>query len=206
LQIVGLPRIDLEDCIVYLVHQLRMNMFAVRYTFPNLLSISWEHHEKDYITGQSPIMLAMLEADDVAKERLKRQQAFMQKSKKHQSSIHSHGMGGAGGIGGAGMGGGGSMPAPSARQKKSVRFAPSTAQQNVPYPQMKTPLQSMYADPMAPSVGQTPSASEYIPPSNFLRTMTVPPNSQAQLQSQSIRSATSATSATSALMNLWGGK
>jgi len=175
--IIGLPRIDLEDCIVYIVHQLRMNMFVVRYTFPNLLSISWEHHEKDYITGQSPIMLAMLEADDIAKERLKRQQAFMQKSKKQtshnaQQSIQSTGsMGSIGGM----------MPAPSARQKKSVRFAPSTAQQNIPYPQMKSPLQSMYADPMAPSVGQTPSASEYVPPSNFLRTMTVPHTSVSQI-------------------------
>lgn len=208
--ILGLPRIDLEDCIVYLVHQLRMNMFAVRYTFPNLLSISWEHHEKDYITGQSPIMLAMLEADDVAKERLKRQQAFMQKSKKHQSHATATAM--ATGTNMSGQFGqtGGMMPAPSARQKKSVRFAPSTAQQNIPYPQMKTPLQSMYADPMAPSVGQTPSASEYIPPSNFLRTMTVPQSqhshSQTQIGKPPMLSASTPTSATSALMNLWGGR
>jgi len=58
--ILGLPRIDLEDCVVYLVYQLRNAGFAVKYTFPNLIGISWVHHERDYILEQSPIMQAML--------------------------------------------------------------------------------------------------------------------------------------------------
>jgi hypothetical protein len=59
--ILGLPRIDLEDCIVYLVHILRQQQYEVRYTYPNLLYISWKHHESDYILKNSPIMSAMLQ-------------------------------------------------------------------------------------------------------------------------------------------------
>ena len=64
--ILGLPKIDLEDCVVYLVHQLRTEGFEVRYTYPNLLLISWLHHEKSYILDQSPIMQAMLENSEAA--------------------------------------------------------------------------------------------------------------------------------------------
>ena len=58
--ILGLPKLDLEDCIVYLVHMLRQGSFKVRYTYPNLLSISWEHHEHAYLTSQNPIIQAMI--------------------------------------------------------------------------------------------------------------------------------------------------
>jgi len=58
--VLGLPRIDLEDCVVYLVYQLRSSGFEVRYTYPNLLYISWKHHEKDYLVNNSPILQAML--------------------------------------------------------------------------------------------------------------------------------------------------
>jgi len=58
--ILGLPKIDLEDCIVYLVYMLRNQGYEVRYTYPNLLYISWKHHEKDYILKGSPIMSAMM--------------------------------------------------------------------------------------------------------------------------------------------------
>jgi len=44
--ILGLPKLDLQDCIVYLVYMLRQNGYEVRYTYPNLLYISWRHHEK----------------------------------------------------------------------------------------------------------------------------------------------------------------
>ena len=58
--ILGLPKIDLEDCVVYVVYQLRQSGFEVRYSYPNMISISWMHHERSYITEQSPIMQAML--------------------------------------------------------------------------------------------------------------------------------------------------
>lgn len=60
--ILGLPRIDMEDCIVYLVYVLRQQGYEVRYTYPNLLYISWKHHERDYILKTSPIMQAMTAA------------------------------------------------------------------------------------------------------------------------------------------------
>ena len=57
--LLGLPRLDLEDCIVYIVYQLRHQAYNVRYTYPNLLFISWAHHEKEYMQKQSPITQAM---------------------------------------------------------------------------------------------------------------------------------------------------
>jgi hypothetical protein len=50
----------MEDCIVYLVWQLRQAKFEIRFTWPNLLYISWRHHEADYLTRQNPIIKAMM--------------------------------------------------------------------------------------------------------------------------------------------------
>ena len=61
--ILGLPAIDMEDCIVYIVYMLRQHGYQVRFTYPNLLNISWRHHEKDYLLTQNPIVQAMLPAD-----------------------------------------------------------------------------------------------------------------------------------------------
>lgn len=58
--VLGLPKIDLEDCVVYLVFQLRQAGYEVRYTYPNMLYVSWKHHERNYILQESPIMKAML--------------------------------------------------------------------------------------------------------------------------------------------------
>jgi len=57
--ILGLPALDLQDCIVYLVHQLRTSGFMVRFTYPNLLYISWAHYEQEYMREQNPITQAM---------------------------------------------------------------------------------------------------------------------------------------------------
>ena len=58
--ILGLPKLDMEDCIVYLVWQLRESKFEVRFTWPNLLWISWRHHEGEYLTKKNPIIQAMM--------------------------------------------------------------------------------------------------------------------------------------------------
>ena len=50
----------MEDCIVYLVFQLRQGGFEVRFTYPNLLWISWKHHEAEYLVKQNPIIQAMV--------------------------------------------------------------------------------------------------------------------------------------------------
>lgn len=56
----GLPRIDLKDCVVYIVYILRHQGFEVRYTYPDLLYISWKQHERDYFLKESPIIQAMI--------------------------------------------------------------------------------------------------------------------------------------------------
>jgi hypothetical protein len=58
--ILGLPSMDLQDCIVYLVFQLRQNGFEVRFTYPNLLYISWASYEKEYFMKKNPIVQAMI--------------------------------------------------------------------------------------------------------------------------------------------------
>ena len=58
--ILGLPAIDLQDCIIYLVTMLRNGGFVVKYTYPNLLYISWKHYEQEYNSQQNPIVKAML--------------------------------------------------------------------------------------------------------------------------------------------------
>lgn len=57
--ILGLPAMDMQDCIVYIVHKLRTSGFLVRFTYPNLLYISWQHYEQEYMREQNPITQAM---------------------------------------------------------------------------------------------------------------------------------------------------
>jgi hypothetical protein len=58
--ILGLPYIDLQDCIVYIVYNLRQNGFEVRFTYPNMLYISWAAYEKEYFMKKNPIVQAMI--------------------------------------------------------------------------------------------------------------------------------------------------
>ena len=58
--VLGLPALDLQDCVVYIVHQLRHQGYEVRYTYPNLLWISWLHHERQYYMEKNPIVQSML--------------------------------------------------------------------------------------------------------------------------------------------------
>jgi len=58
--ILGLPKLDMEDCIVYLVWQLRQSGFEVKFTWPNFLNISWRHHESSYLANKNPIVQAMM--------------------------------------------------------------------------------------------------------------------------------------------------
>jgi hypothetical protein len=72
--IFGLPKLDLEDCVVYLVYMLRQSGYEVKYTYPNLLYISWKHHERNYFLNQNPIMQAMI-PPEVKKEQKKKEKA-----------------------------------------------------------------------------------------------------------------------------------
>jgi hypothetical protein len=70
--ILGLPKLDLEDCVIYLVYQLRTSGFEVKYTYPNMLYISWKHHEKEYLINESPILRAMIDTADLVAPKKKR--------------------------------------------------------------------------------------------------------------------------------------
>lgn len=139
--ILGLPKIDMEDCVVYLVYQLRQSGFEVRYTAPNLLYISWAHHEKSYLLEQSPILQAMLQTAEENNKKQKTKSLFDKKP----------------------SGGGGS---------KKVKFSDTNN-----YSVGSTPSSSISATRQAAintvlSAGPPPlSASEYVPPSSFLKSM-----------------------------------
>lgn len=152
--ILGLPKFDMEDCIVYIVYQLRQTGYEVRYTFPNLIYISWMHHEKNYILEHSPIMNAMLQsAENAQKEKEKTERAKKPlggpKTQKNPWGQILHNAKDAYGI-----------PHIEEKTKKHVTFSPS---QN----SIKTVL----------SAGPTPpSARDYVPPPYFLQTLQNPKN------------------------------
>jgi hypothetical protein len=58
--VLGLPNLDLQDCVVYVVYQLRKQGYEVKYTYPNLLWISWAHHERQYFEQNNPVVQAMI--------------------------------------------------------------------------------------------------------------------------------------------------
>lgn len=158
--ILGLPKLDLEDCIVYLIYQLRHASYNVRYSPPNMIYISWLHHEKSYLVEQSPIMQAMLESAE-------RTQAELERKEKDAARL---------------------LGSVKKSQKKTIKNAPGMFQnrpintnQNVSF---RTNMQSASAlsnslnRPLSnPTAGPPlPSASDYIPPATFLQNMTNPQN------------------------------
>jgi len=66
--IIGLPALDLQDCVVYIVYQLRLSGFEVRFTYPNLLYISWKQYEQEYMQERNPIALAMKAPETTTKK------------------------------------------------------------------------------------------------------------------------------------------
>jgi hypothetical protein len=67
--VLGLPGLDLKDCIIYIVYQLRTQGYDVRYTYPNLLWISWAHHERQYLMEKNPIVQSMMPPKMAAPEK-----------------------------------------------------------------------------------------------------------------------------------------
>ena len=60
--VVGVPRFNTRDCILYLAWNLRNSNFDVQYYQPNLLWISWQKHEQQYKDERSPIVQTMKNA------------------------------------------------------------------------------------------------------------------------------------------------
>jgi hypothetical protein len=155
--ILGLPKLDLEDCVVYLIYQLRHAGYEIRYSPPNMIYISWLHHEKSYLVEKSPIMQAMLESAE-------RTQAELERKEREASRILG----------------------PSKKsQKKNIKNTPGMFQsrptglgpQSVSGPSASV-LSNVLNRPLSnPTAGPPPpSAADYVPPVTFLQTMTNPTN------------------------------
>jgi hypothetical protein len=171
--IFGLPKIDLEDCVVYLIYQLRHAAYEVRYTSPNLIYISWLHHEKSYLVEQSPIMQAMM----VSAEKT---QAEMERKEKEASRLISTRKSGKkvriqtpGQMQGSQMQGSQMYGMPQMQRPPGPSFPSSSAIHTV----LQRPLSNPVAGP------PPPSASDYIPPTTFLQQMTNPQNTIVQPKS-----------------------
>ncbi len=152
--ILGLPKLDLEDCIVYLIYQLRHASYEVRYSPPNMIYISWLHHEKSYLVEQSPIMQAMLESAE-------RTQAELERKEREAARLLG----------------------PSKKtQKKSVKNTPGMFQSNPTPIKSNMPssvaLNTILNRPLSnPTAGPPPpSAADYVPPASFLQNMSNPQN------------------------------
>jgi hypothetical protein len=157
--IFGLPKLDLEDCVVYLIYQLRHGGYEVRFTPPNMIYISWLHHEKSYLVEQSPIMQAMLSSAEKTQAELERKELEASR-----------------------------LMAPRKSGKKVRMQAPGEMQRSTAYPfaqpsssaihtVLHRPVQNPVAGP------PPPSAAEYVPPSAFLQQLTNPQNTIVQPKS-----------------------
>jgi hypothetical protein len=157
--ILGLPKIDLEDCVIYLIYQLRHAGYDVRYTPPNMIYLSWVHHEKSYLVQQSPIMQAMLESAEKTNAELERKEkeaSRLLQGRKSQRKVR--------------------MYTPGELQRGTMggsmgprRSAISTV--------LNRPLSNPTAGP------PPPSAADYVPPSAFLQNMEQPQNTVVQPKS-----------------------
>lgn len=155
--ILGLPKIDLEDCVIYLIYQLRHAGYDVRYTPPNMIYLSWVHHEKSYLVQQSPIMQAMLESAEKTQAELERKEKEASRLLQGRKSQRKVRMNTPGELQRGIMGGG------------PRRSAISTV--------LNRPLSNPTAGP------PPPSAADYVPPSAFLQNMEQPQNTVVQPKS-----------------------
>lgn len=60
--VLGVPRFNTRDCILYLVWNLRQTKFDVQYIPPSLLYISWQRHDTQYKEERSPIVQSLKNA------------------------------------------------------------------------------------------------------------------------------------------------
>jgi hypothetical protein len=153
--ILGMPKIDLEDATVFIIYQLRHSGYEVRYTPPNMIYLSWAHHEKSYLIEQSPIMLSMIDSAEKTRmemERKEKEAGRLFQGKKSQKKVR--------------MATPGEFAAANARPSTNGFRPSSAAISNV----LNQPVSNPTAGP-AP-----PSASDYTPPSLFLNTISQPAN------------------------------
>jgi hypothetical protein len=156
--ILGLPKLDMEDCSVYLIFQLRHAGYEVRFTFPNLLYISWMHHEKTYLVEQSPIMQSMIESAE-------RTQAEVERKEREASRLLA--------------------PRKSSRKVKFQTpgsHASYTNSEHVPQQIPRSAIENVLQRPLhgsngaqsSSSAGSPPSAGSYVPNATFLQSILSP--------------------------------
>jgi hypothetical protein len=155
--ILGLPKLDLEDCVVYLIYQLRHAGYEIRYSPPNMIYISWLHHEKSYLVEQSPIMQAMMESAEKTQAELERKEKeaarLLGPGKRSQRKVVKQTPGFTSLVSG---------PTPGLTRNS---YGPSNA--------INTILNRPTSNPTA---GTLPSAADYVPPATFLQNVTNPTN------------------------------
>lgn len=190
--ILGLPKIDLEDCVIYLIYQLRHSKYDVRYTPPNMLYISWIHHEQSYIVQQSPIMAAMLESAERTQaeiERNEKEAARLLYGRKSQRKVQIQ------------TPGSHQQNAPSQRSslKQPQNAINTVLNRNGTAAGSSSATASAASAANAASANHNyqsnnyqnhpvagpppPSAADYIPPTTFLQNMTHPQNTVVQPKS-----------------------
>jgi len=165
--IFGLPKLDLEDCVVYLIYQLRHASYEVRFTPPNMIYISWLHHEKSYLVEQSPIMQAMLSSAEKTQAELERKEkeaARLMGPRKSGKKVRMQVPGEMQRI-----------PPPVEIQRSSYPFAQPSS--SAIHTVLQRPLHNPVAGP------PPPSAAEYVPPTAFLQQLTNPQNTVIQPKS-----------------------
>ena len=163
--ILGLPKIDLEDCVVYLIYQLRHAGYEVRYTPPNMIYISWLHHEKSYLVDQSPIMQAMLvsaEKTQTEIDRKEKEASRLISARKSGKKVR--------------------IQTPGQMQSAPQR-ATGPYNMNILTPS-RSAIHTVLQQPSHPTAGPPPpSAAEYVPPPIFLQQITNPQNTIVQPKS-----------------------
>ena len=67
--VMGVPRFNQRDCVLYIAWNLRNSHFEVQYFHPNLLYISWRKHDAQYREERNPIVQTMRNAIDEDKNK-----------------------------------------------------------------------------------------------------------------------------------------
>lgn len=157
---------------MYLVYQLREAKFQVQFTWPNLLYISWKHHETDYFRNENPIVRAMLPPPEPMQQRKQgggrgegRGTANMRAAVGARVGAPDV-LGALASMGGEGGGGGGG----AAR----VRFQEPISASARGAPGFTLPFEYAGGQGQEQAAAQQKKATEYIPPATFVQQLERP--------------------------------
>ena len=169
--VLGVPKLDLEDLSVYLIFQLRHAGFMVRFTPPNLLYVDWSHHEKSYLTEQSPIMMAMLDSAEKTQAEIERKEheaSRLLAPRKSGKKVR--------------------IQEPGYHQSRAIPSAPahvgpSRSAMDMVLGRTPSMAQSSQSSQSSPSAGAAPSAGAYTPNPSFLNSVMNPASTNQKVKS-----------------------